>query len=92
MAGSRRQEWPDVVDQCRQEDFADFVGGPSELLLVLSPLDRHLMFKQMARLQTDQWGVQEHEHCMRYVELVAEYDQLDLTNYALEEAVLCTDH
>ena len=46
------------------------------------------MFKSTAKLQPEQWGVQEHEQCMRYLELAGEYDQLDLVNCAFAEAVL----
>jgi hypothetical protein len=46
------------------------------------------MFKSTAKLQSEQWGVQEHEQLMKYVELAGEYDQLDLANCAFVEAIL----
>eukprot|EP00973_Karenia_brevis_P037545 5180654-Karenia_brevis.AAC.1 len=46
------------------------------------------MFKNTAKLQSDQWGVGEHEQLMKYLELAGEYDQLDLSNCAVIEAIL----
>ena len=46
------------------------------------------MFKTTAKLQTEQWGVQEHEQLMKYLELAGTYDQLDLSNCAFAEAIL----
>ncbi|CAK0883778.1 unnamed protein product, partial [Prorocentrum cordatum] len=53
-----------------------------------TPTDHHLMFKTTARLQMEQWRVQEHEQLMKYLELAGTYDQLDLSNCAFAEAIL----
>ncbi|CAK0804389.1 unnamed protein product, partial [Prorocentrum cordatum] len=92
----RGREWRDVVDSCEEEPFGDFpVAGPRSTSRRLdflrrrhTPTDHHLMFKTTARLQTEQWGVQEHEQLMKYLELAGAYDQLDLGNCAFAEAIL----
>ena len=45
------------------------------------------MFRSTAKLQPEQWGVQEHEGLMKLLELAGEFDQLDLTNCAFAEAI-----
>ena len=92
----RNREWLAVVDDCEEEAFPDFpLPGPRTSSWCLhflrrrhTPVDHHLMFKQMARLNADAWGVQEHEQIMRLLELGGEYDQLDLSNCAWAEAAL----
>ena len=92
----RGREWRDVVDACEEEPFGDFpVAGPRSTSWCLdflrrrhTPTDHHLMFKTTAKLQTEQWGVQEHEQLMKYLELAGTYDQLDLSNCAFAEAIL----
>ncbi|CAK0906231.1 unnamed protein product, partial [Prorocentrum cordatum] len=92
----RGREWRGVVDSCEEEPFGDFpVAGPRSTSWCLdflrrrhTPTDHHLMFKTTARLQMEQWGVQEHEQLMKYLELAGTYDQLDLSNCAFAEAIL----
>ncbi|CAK0911498.1 unnamed protein product [Prorocentrum cordatum] len=91
----RGREWREVVDACEEEPFGDFpVAGPRSAWWCLdflrrrhTPTDHHLMFKTTARLQSEQWGVQEHEQLMKYIELAGTYDQLDLSNCAFAEAI-----
>ena len=45
-----------------------------------------VMFRSTAKLQPEQWGVQEHEGLTKLVELADEFGQLDLTNCAFSEA------
>ncbi|CAK0799614.1 unnamed protein product, partial [Prorocentrum cordatum] len=95
-ARGRGREWRDVVDACEEEPFGDFpVAGPRSTSWCLdflrrrhTPTDRHLMFKTTARLQTEQWGAQEHEQLMMYLELAGTYDRLDLSNCAFAEEIL----
>ena len=47
-----------------------------------------MMFRTACRLQSDSWGMQDHEHIMRLVELGGEYDQLDFSNCAWAEAAM----
>ncbi|CAK0898367.1 unnamed protein product [Prorocentrum cordatum] len=77
----RGREWRDVVDSSTSRRL-DFLRGRR------TPTDHHLMFKTTARLQMEQWGVQEHEQLMKYFELAGSYDQLDLSNCAFAEAIL----
>ena len=69
----RNREWLTVVDDCEEEAFPDFpLPGPRTSSFCFhflrrrrTPVDHHLMFKQMARLSADAWGVQEHGQIMR---------------------------
>ena len=91
----RGRTFPSYVDAVSEEDFDDFpITGPRSVTWCLEflrkrhqPSDHHLMFKTAAKLQSDQWGVQEHEHLMRFIEFGCLYDQLDLTNLAIGEAL-----
>ncbi|CAK0822825.1 unnamed protein product, partial [Prorocentrum cordatum] len=91
----RGREWREVVGACEEEPFGDFpVAGPRSAWWCLdflrrrhTPTDHHLMFKTTARLQSEQWGAQEHEQLMKYIELAGTYDQLDLSNCAFAEAI-----
>lgn len=92
----RHRDWFECTGMFEEEDFTDFpVQGPrtakwccSFLKRRHTPLDHHLMFKQAGRLQSEQWGVQQHEMIMRWITVAAEYDQLDLTNVAWAEMAL----
>ena len=91
----RHRTFQDYIDAINQEDFPDFpVTGPRTAGWCLeflrkrhNPSDHHLTFRTTARLQSDQWGVQEHEHLMKLVEFGATYDQVDLSNLAMGEAI-----
>ncbi|CAK0857017.1 unnamed protein product [Prorocentrum cordatum] len=94
LRGGEGREWREVVDACEEEPFGDFpVAGPRSAWWCLdflrrrhTPTDHHPMFKTTARLQSEQWGVQEHEQLMKYIELAGTYDRLDLSNCAFAEA------
>eukprot|EP00929_Paragymnodinium_shiwhaense_P061827 TRINITY_DN30893_c0_g1_i1.p1 TRINITY_DN30893_c0_g1~~TRINITY_DN30893_c0_g1_i1.p1 ORF type:complete len:406 (+),score=91.50 TRINITY_DN30893_c0_g1_i1:264-1481(+) len=95
QSGRRVREWPSVVEACSEEAFEDWpISGPRTVAWCLrflkrrhTPLDHHLAFKSSAKLQSDQWGVQEHEFLLRVVETAGSYDQLDLSNCAWAESV-----
>ena len=94
--GSRHRDFGSLHEDCEQEDFDDFpLSGPRTVLWCLCflrrrrvPTDHHAMFKNVARLNADSWGVSEHENLCQMLTLGGEYDQLDLTNCAWSEAAL----
>jgi len=96
LAGVRRRNWSDVVDECEEEDFPDFpVPGPRTAGWCLqflrrrhSPCDHHTYFRTVTRLGADAWGIQEHESIMKALEAGGQYDQMDLANLAMVEVML----
>ena len=85
-----------MADACNQETFLDWpLMGPRTVGWCLdflrrrrTPTDHHLLFRQLAKLQVDQWGVQEYEFLLKLLELAGEYDQLDVSNLAFAEALM----
>eukprot|EP00928_Gymnodinium_smaydae_P088185 TRINITY_DN72308_c0_g1_i1.p1 TRINITY_DN72308_c0_g1~~TRINITY_DN72308_c0_g1_i1.p1 ORF type:complete len:236 (-),score=25.15 TRINITY_DN72308_c0_g1_i1:17-724(-) len=69
--GERHRTWAEAVDMCKEEAFNDWpVKGPRTMGFCLDftrrrhiPLDHHVLFRQIAKLNPEQWGVQEHELC-----------------------------
>eukprot|EP00971_Amphidinium_carterae_P084669 1675933-Amphidinium_carterae.1 len=93
-ATGRHRDWYKVVEGSEEEPFSDFpLAGPRTAGWCLNflrkrhtPTDHHLFFKTTAKLQSDAWGISEHENLMRLLELGGCYDQLDLANNAWAEA------
>ena len=47
----------------------------------------HRWWRSVCRLSVADWGVAEHQQLCRYLQLGGSYDQLDLTNLAIIEAI-----
>ena len=88
--GKRWREFLSAVDDSVQQPFADFpLEGPRTAGWCLDFLRRRQspVVRTTAKLNADSWGVQEHEQAMRYLELAAQYDQLDCRSVAVVEAI-----
>ena len=96
VGGRRHRDFSSLVDDCFEEDFTDFpLVGPRTVAWCLAfmrrrrhPTDHHALWKTVAKLSGDSWGVAEHENLAHLLTLSAEYDQLDLCNCAWAEAAL----
>lgn len=90
----RHRDFQFLSDECAEEAFEDFpLSGPRTASWCLrylrtrrSPTEHHLMFRSVARLGPESWGIPEHEHLCQMIEFGGQYDQLDLTNLAMVEA------
>ena len=92
----RRRPWRDVCSQLSPDKFVDWpVQGPRTSSWCCEfinrrgggPLDHHRWWLGSLRLNSDAWGVSEHEHALRSLDHQGCYDGLDLTNIAGVELI-----
>ena len=86
--------WRDVAKDVHEEPFDDWgVPGPRTTRWCVQflnrrnggPVDHHRWWMSNLGLQSDSWGVAEHENLMKIVDKMGRYDGLDLTNLASAE-------
>ena len=95
--GRRHREWSSVARSMSQLDMANWpVDGPRSARLVVEFLGRaasggpenyHRWWRTVCKLTVADWGVAEHNQLCRYLFLAGTYDQYDMSNSAMLEAV-----
>ena len=98
-AGStrRNRDWKEVSDDSTEIAMESWpVDGPRAALWVVAFLARfagggpeayHRWWRAICKLTIADWGVPEHFQLCRYLQLAGTYDQLDLGNLAIAEAI-----
>ena len=95
--GKRGRRFVDAIELLAQEPFTDWpISGPRTAMWCLQflgrlgqgPLEHHYKWKQLSKLQVQDYGVEFHESVMRLVELAITYDQVDGSNLAMLEVAL----
>jgi len=93
----RKLQWRDVVAKLTELPFSDWgVQGPRTTFWCCrfidrrggGPTDHHRWFLYTHGLSKDSWGVNVHESGLKILQLLGEYDHLDLPNSAGVEALL----
>ena len=86
--------WRDVAKDIHEEPFDEWgVPGPRTSKWCVQflnrrnggPVDHHRWWMSNLGLQSDSWGVAEHENLMKIIDKMGRYDGLDLTNLASAE-------
>jgi hypothetical protein len=92
--GRNERIWRDVAKDVHEEAFEDWgVPGPRTTKWCVQflnrrnggPIDHHRWWMSNLGLQSDSWGVAEHENLMKIIDKMGRYDGLDLTNLASAE-------
>ena len=94
---TRGRDWRSVAASCTEVEMEDWpIEGPRSSLWVVNflpkftdqgPESYHRWWRTICRLAMCDWGVPEHSQICRYLQLGGEWDQLDLGNLALVEAM-----
>ena len=97
VGGRRHREWANVTDESSPITFEGWpIEGPRATQWVVQFLARagsggpegyHKWWRTVCRLGPADWGVSEHGQLCRYLHLGASWDQLDVTNLAVFEAI-----
>ena len=95
--GRRHRDWLDVAEDSTEIKMEDWpIEGPRSALWVTQFLaDRgrggpeiyHKHWRITAKLGPHDWGVSEHQQNLRFMHLAGTYDQLDMGNLAIVEAI-----
>ena len=94
--GREERVWRDVARDSREETFEDWnLPGPRTASWCIKylnrrqggPMDHHRWWVSTNGLQTDSWGVQEHEGLMKALDKLARFDGLDLSDLAGVELI-----
>ena len=95
--GRRTRDWSSVANSCEQIDMQAWpIEGPRAALWVVQflasaanggPDAYHRWWRSVTKLSTADWGVAEHQQLCRYLGLAGFYDNLDLSNLAVMEAI-----
>ena len=95
--GRRHRDWQEVAEDISEIAMADWpIEGPRSALWVArfladsgrgGPEAYHKWWRVTAKLGLHDWGVSEHMQNMRFLHLAGTYDQLDLANLAIIEAI-----
>ena len=95
--GRRHRAWDSVAADSTEIPMESWpVDGPRAALWVIMFLARfvgggpeayHRWWRSITRLTMADWGVAEHSQICRYLSLAGEYDQLDMGNLAVVEAI-----
>ena len=93
----RHRSWDSVANDCTELEMDHWpIDGPRSALWVVLFLARmatggaeayHRWWRSITRLSMADWGVSEHFQLCRYLQLAGSYDQLDLGNLAVAEAM-----
>lgn len=92
--GRNERIWRDVAKDIHEEPFDEWgVPGPRTTKWCVQflnrrnggPIDHHRWWMSNLGLQSDSWGVAEHENLMKIIDKMGRYDGLDLTNLASAE-------
>ena len=97
MGGRRHREWSSVGDVCTEIEMKQWpIEGPRSAIWVVQFLARlanggpepyHRWWRSATKLGMADWGVPEHQQLCRYLHLMGCYDQLDIGNLAVSEAI-----
>jgi hypothetical protein len=95
--GIRDRDWDDLAAHCLPLDMEEWpVEGPRSAAWVIrflakaskaGPSAYHKWSQMIAKLSAADWGVSEHGQICRYLQLGGCFDQADLTNLAMVEAM-----
>jgi len=95
--GERWRDWASVARECQEIEMDNWpVEGPRSAAWVVGYLARmghggpegyHRWWRMVSRLSLVDWGVAEHAQLLRYLQLAGCWDQLDVSNLAVVEAI-----
>lgn len=95
--GRRHRDWIEVAEDSTEVGMEDWpIEGPRSSLWVAryladsgrgGPEAYHKWWRVTAKLGLHDWGVSEHQQNLRFLQLAGSYDQLDIGNLAVIEAI-----